>query len=101
MIEGLVKRIWKNLIFHKVEMIGKRVFLVRLQTVEERDAVCDMNRVMFDKTPLDSSVSKDSLKTVPLWIKMPNLEVNCLGDKSLGLMQAWSNRFKGPVELFQ
>ena len=65
-IEGFVKRIWKNLNVHKVEMIGKRVFLVHLQTTQDSDTVCKMNGIVFDRRHLDSSISKESLKTVPL-----------------------------------
>ena len=50
-IEGFIKRIWKDLSVNKVGMISKVVFLVRFQNENDRDVASDISGILFDKKP--------------------------------------------------
>ena len=50
-IEGYVKRIWKDLDVEKVGMVRKCVFIVRLNDKVARDKACEMSGILFDKKP--------------------------------------------------
>ena len=50
-MEGYVKRIWKDLNIDKFVMVAKGVNLVRFLEQQDRVKACDMNGFMFDKRP--------------------------------------------------
>ena len=50
-IDGYVKRIWKDLDVEKVDMVRKGIFIVRLNDKLARDKACEMSGTLFDKKP--------------------------------------------------
>jgi hypothetical protein len=50
-LDGYVRRIWKDLGINKVVMVAKGVFLLRFMEQNAREKACEMNGFMFDKKP--------------------------------------------------
>ena len=50
-IDGFVKRIWKDLNIDNVGIVDKGVFLIRMKSNEYRDRAYEMNGNMFDNKP--------------------------------------------------
>ena len=72
-MEGYVKRIWKDLSIDKIVMVAKGVYLVRFLEQQDRVKACDMNRFMLDEKsfivkPWVASMSyeKEHLSTLPI-----------------------------------
>lgn len=64
-------------------MVSKGVFFVRFQNLEDMNAACNMNGVLFDKKPFlvkpwtkHLSYDKNDLSSVPIWIRFPKLDVS-------------------------
>lgn len=81
-IDGCVRRIWKDLDIDTVGMVDKGVFMVRMKSIEFRDKAYESNGVMFDNkrfvikpwTP-EMQTNKTSLSCMPIWIQLPKLKV--------------------------
>lgn len=81
-IEGFVKRIWKDLDIDKIGMVNRGVFIVRFALIEHQELACNMNGILFDKKPFIvkpwspyMSYEKASLTSVPVWVKLPALNI--------------------------
>lgn len=81
-IEGFVRRIWKEQVIDKIGMVNWAVFLVRFSSKENQEKACNMNGILFNKKPFivkpwfpKISYDKASLSTVPVWVKLPKLDV--------------------------
>lgn len=81
-IDGFVRRIWKDLEIDKVGMVNKVVFLIRFLHKEHQEQACDMSGVLFDKKPFivkpwtpSISYEKSSLSRIPIWVKLPKFDV--------------------------
>ncbi|XP_021852705.2 uncharacterized protein [Spinacia oleracea] len=89
-MEGFVRRIWRNMGVDKVVLRAKGVFLVRFTTMEKRDAVLKLNRPFFDSKPVvlkpwtqDMDFTKEDLRSVPIWVKLHRLGFMYWGERSL------------------
>lgn len=89
-MEGYVHRIWGKLGVDKVAMVGKGLFLIRFTTMENCQKVINGGTQFFDSKPViikpwseEINYAKDPIKQVPVWIKLPGLEVKYWGEKSL------------------
>ncbi|KAL2934330.1 hypothetical protein RDABS01_017449 [Bienertia sinuspersici] len=76
-MEGFLRRIWKNFDIDKVVTIKKGMFLIRFGCIEERDRVLSMECPFFDSKPMilkpwteDMDLTKEDVKTVPIWIQV-------------------------------
>ncbi|KAL2928967.1 hypothetical protein RDABS01_034378, partial [Bienertia sinuspersici] len=74
----------------KVSMMGRGLFLVRFNTLEQCDKALAGDPQFFDSKPLimkrwnpDIEMHKENVKTVPIWIRMPNLELKYWGQGCL------------------
>lgn len=92
-IEGFVRRIWKDFSIDKIGMVSRGVFLVRFLNEQDRDSACDMSGILFDKKPFivkpstsTTSVNKDNLTAMPIWVKFPALPIKYWGLESLSLI---------------
>lgn len=90
-MEGYVRRIWGKLGVDKVSQVGRGIYLVRFTTMENCSKVVNRGHHFFDAKPLivkpwtsDENFSKDPIKTLPIWIQLPGLDVKYWGEKSLG-----------------
>ncbi|KAH0653299.1 hypothetical protein KY289_030977 [Solanum tuberosum] len=65
-------------------------FLVRFVSLDDRDEVLYSRPHMLNNMPIiaktwspDFDLSKEVLQTIPIWVKFPNLPLNCWGIQSL------------------
>lgn len=63
-------------------MVNRGVFLVCFNSKEHQDQACNMNGILFDKKPFivkpwypNISYEKSSLASIPVWVKLPNLDI--------------------------
>lgn len=87
-MEGFVRRIWKNHKLDKVVMVKKGMFLVRFHTMDMRDKVLT-GHFFFDGKPLimkpwsvDMDMEKEEIRSVPIWIQL-KLNIKYWGEKAL------------------
>lgn len=50
-MDGFVKRIWKDLNIDKIGMVNKGVFWVRFNSKEFEDKACGVTDILYDKKP--------------------------------------------------
>ena len=89
-MEGFAHRMWKHQDFDKLVGIGKGVYLARFHNKDNMLKVYDGDHIFFDSKPLimkpwspDIDVMKEDVKTVPMWIKLPGLDLKYWGVKAL------------------
>lgn len=85
-MEGFIRRIWGKKGIHKVVAYGKGLFLVRLKSLAQWDEILARGFQFFDKKPVvmkawtvDMKLTKEEVKTVPIWIQLHNLDLKYLG----------------------
>lgn len=89
-MDGFFRRIWGNLGIEKTAMVGKGLFIVRFKSVESCLKVTMDGYQFFDQKPVitrmweaDMVMDKESIQSVPIWIKLPGLALKYWGEKSL------------------
>lgn len=89
-IDGFVRRIWKDLDIDIVRTVDSGVFIVRLKSMDDRDKAYVLNGVLFDNKRFitkpwkpEMLTDKNSLSTMPVWIQLPKLKMEYWGGKSL------------------
>lgn len=87
-MEGFIRRIWKNFNVDKVVLVKKGIYLVRFLTMDMRDKVTS-GHFFFDSKPMivkpwsvDMDMEKEEIKSVPIWIQLI-LNFKYWGEKSL------------------
>lgn len=73
-----------------IGIVNRGVFLIRFGSKEDQEKACNMNGILFDKKPFifkpwfpKISYDKASLSTVPVWVKLPKLDVRYWSEKDL------------------
>lgn len=89
-IDGFVRRIWKDLDIDTVGMVDKGVYIIRMKSLESRDKKNESNGVLFDNKPFvikpwtpEMSLDKNSLSSMPVSIQLPKLKVEYRSECSL------------------
>ncbi|KAL2943829.1 hypothetical protein RDABS01_032176 [Bienertia sinuspersici] len=89
-MSGFCNRIWGKKGLDKVSMVGRGLFLVRFNTIEQCNNALTGDPYFFDYKPLimkqwspDIELHKESVKTVPIWVRMPHLELKYWGQGCL------------------
>lgn len=89
-MEGFIRRIWKNMGVDKVASVDKGVFIVRFTTIVNRDKVLNGGFQFFHKKPMiikawtpELDLSKEVMRIVPMWIQLHNLDLKYWGERSL------------------
>ncbi|KAL2937319.1 Aspartyl/glutamyl-tRNA(Asn/Gln) amidotransferase subunit C [Bienertia sinuspersici] len=79
-------QIWGKRGLDKVSMVRRGLFLVRFNSVEQCNKVLTGDPQFFDYKPLimkqwepDMDLHKENVKTIPIWIRLPNLELKYWG----------------------
>ena len=74
-IDGFVRRIWKDLDIDSVGIVDKGVYMVRMKSIESRDKAYESNGVLFDNKPFvikpwtpEMLTDKNSLSSILVWI---------------------------------
>lgn len=99
-MEGFAFRMWKKFDLDKIVGIGKGVYLVRFHSKENMLNVCNGDHLFFDSKPLimkpwspEIDIMKDDIKTFPLWIKFPGLDLKYWGTKALSKISSGVGKF--------
>ena len=86
---GYLRQIWANKGIEKIVAVNKGVFIVRFHTVDQRDAVLTDGFQFFDKKLLvvkkwdsEMNVQKEELKTIPICIQLPALDLKYWGESA-------------------
>ncbi|KAL2931224.1 hypothetical protein RDABS01_036634 [Bienertia sinuspersici] len=89
-LEGYFKRIRGKLGIDKIVLVGKGMFLVRFLDASGCSAVINGGAHLFGKKPLiveqwhpDLDMSKQEVRSVPVWIRLPSLELKYWGEQTL------------------
>ncbi|KAL2930105.1 hypothetical protein RDABS01_035515 [Bienertia sinuspersici] len=76
-MDGFIRRIWSKHGVDKVIGLQKGMFLIRFNTMEQRDIILGLERPFFDSKPMimkpwteDMDLSKEIDKTIPIWIQV-------------------------------
>ncbi|KAL2894576.1 Sex-lethal-like protein [Bienertia sinuspersici] len=76
-MEGFLRRIWSKYGVDKIIGLHKGIFLVRFNTLENRDKILNMECPFFDSKPMlikpweeDMDLTKEMVKTIPIWVKI-------------------------------
>ncbi|KAL2931383.1 (3 5-dihydroxyphenyl)acetyl-CoA 1 2-dioxygenase, partial [Bienertia sinuspersici] len=75
--EGFIRRIWRMKNVDKVANIKNGIFLVRFESVEDRDMILNSDRPFFVHKPVimkpwteNVDCTKDSVRSIPIWIQL-------------------------------
>lgn len=89
-MEGFVRRIWGSKGVQRVIYQGDGVFIVRFESVLERDEVIQQRMYFFDKKSLivrawklGEKVNEDEVAEVPIWVQFPKLDLRFWGGRGL------------------
>uniref|UniRef100_A0A803Q962 CCHC-type domain-containing protein n=1 Tax=Cannabis sativa TaxID=3483 RepID=A0A803Q962_CANSA len=88
-LEGFVRRIWKDEVV-KVGLLAKGIFIIRFQSLEQRDIVLQQGYVFFDRKPMVmkpwnpiDDFTKEEVTNVPTWVQLKGLVIKYWGEASL------------------
>ncbi|KAL2929363.1 LINE-1 retrotransposable element ORF2 protein [Bienertia sinuspersici] len=88
-MDGFFRRIWKDYGVDKVITIERGTFLIRFNSMEQRDKILTMGRVFFDQKPvilrpwhIDMDLNKEDIQRIPIWVKL-NLHFKYWGQNCL------------------
>lgn len=89
-IQRFIRRIWVDCSIDKIVVVRKGVFLVRFDSIEDKDRVLSHGFYYFNRKPFivkgwnpDLDLNTDSLTSIPLWIQLPELDIKYWGVSSL------------------
>uniref|UniRef100_A0A803PQB7 DUF4283 domain-containing protein n=1 Tax=Cannabis sativa TaxID=3483 RepID=A0A803PQB7_CANSA len=90
--EGFIRRIWGHLGIVQVARMTKGLTMVKFNDVATRDEVLENAMIQFDRKPVivrpwsaDLNMIR-MVKSVPLWIRLPNLGLQYWGKKTLSVL---------------
>ncbi|KAL2934560.1 LINE-1 retrotransposable element ORF2 protein [Bienertia sinuspersici] len=76
-MEGFIRRIWKQYGVDKVINLPKGMYLIRLNTMENREKILQNERPFFDSKPMilkpwveDMDFMQDEIKKIPIWMQV-------------------------------
>ncbi|XP_010693119.2 uncharacterized protein LOC104906101 [Beta vulgaris subsp. vulgaris] len=84
-MEGFIRRVWRNMGVDKVIMVKKGMFMVRFKTMEKRDHALkdhiffDSKLVIIKPWHQDIDMLKEDVKTLPTWVHL-HLEFKYWGE---------------------
>ncbi|XP_019260265.1 PREDICTED: uncharacterized protein LOC109238288 [Nicotiana attenuata] len=89
-MERYIASVWNFVAKPKVYFRDDGYFVVRFNSIEDRDEVLYSGPHMLNNKPImakmwsaDFDFNKEVLQTIPVWVKYPNLPLNCWGKRSL------------------
>ncbi|XP_062080013.1 uncharacterized protein LOC133784752 [Humulus lupulus] len=89
-MEGFFRRIWRGKGVEKVGLLAPGVFMVRFNTLEEKDEIMNGGYHFFDKKPIimknwdpNTRFTREVVLNVPLWVQLCNLDLKFWGEKAM------------------
>ncbi|XP_074296934.1 uncharacterized protein LOC141627598 [Silene latifolia] len=99
-MEGYLRREWCDYEITKISFLPNGLFVVRFSTLEYRDLVLKKGLFLFDGKPViirpweaNTKITKVSVKTVPIWIKLVGLDLKFWGAKCLEKLASIVGKF--------
>lgn len=87
---NFVLKLWSSITLPEVFLHEDGYFIVKFQTQNDRDEILYAGPYTLNNKPIILNVwtpnfdfNEEFLRTLPLWIKFPNLPLNCWGPDSL------------------
>ena len=81
-MEGFIRRISEKLGINKIAAIGKGLFIVKMESVKQRDAILKGGFQFFDKKPMivkawhhDMEHQKEEIRMVPIRVQLPQFDL--------------------------
>ncbi|XP_062094334.1 uncharacterized protein LOC133800394 [Humulus lupulus] len=88
--EGFFRRIWRGKGVEKVGLLAPGVFMVRFNTLEEKDEIMNGGYHFFDKKPIimknwdpNTRFTREVVLNVPIWVQLCNLDLKFWGEKAM------------------
>ncbi|KAL2923164.1 putative shell protein 2 [Bienertia sinuspersici] len=76
-MEGFIRRVWKQYGVDKVINLPQGMYLIRLNTMENRDKILQHEKPFFDSKPMilkpwveDMDFTQDEIKKIPIWMQV-------------------------------
>ncbi|XP_048496156.1 uncharacterized protein LOC125495470 [Beta vulgaris subsp. vulgaris] len=76
-MEGFIRRIWRNYGVDKVAVVKSGIYIVRFSSMEKKDLVLKESNPFFDNKPVivknwipDMDITKEQIECVPVWIQL-------------------------------
>ncbi|XP_048501638.1 uncharacterized protein LOC125497954 [Beta vulgaris subsp. vulgaris] len=76
-MEGYIRRIWRDQGVDKVAMVKPSIFVVRFRSVEKRDKILNGSIPFFDHKPVilkawnpEVDIQREEIRTLPIWIQL-------------------------------
>ncbi|KAJ8432712.1 hypothetical protein Cgig2_009770 [Carnegiea gigantea] len=92
-MQGFIQRIWSAYGLDKIIQVRKWVFLVRFMHMQDKLTVEKKGLYYFDSKPFlfkgwnpEMDLHTESIKSFPLWVQLPDLDVKYWGQSSLSKM---------------
>ncbi|XP_021739730.1 uncharacterized protein LOC110706131 [Chenopodium quinoa] len=89
-MNGFIRRVWGRFGIDKVNLLSNGVYLVRFRGKENMEKVLSGGPVMFDNRPVimkrwepGINLEKEGIKEVPIWVRLPGLNLKFWGQTSL------------------
>ncbi|XP_074316286.1 uncharacterized protein LOC141652637 [Silene latifolia] len=99
-MEGYLCRIWPNYEISKVSFLPNGLFVVRFAKEERKRLVLAQGMFLFDGKPIilrswepNVKITKVSVKTVPIWVKLVGLDLKFWGAKCLEKLASLVGKF--------
>lgn len=88
-IDGFIRRLWKQFGMEKVAMLESGVFIVRFRSLDEKNRAMDVGPIFYDRKPVivknwspELDIKAMDVRVVPTWIKLPGLPLKFWGQNS-------------------
>ncbi|KAH0709082.1 hypothetical protein KY284_010509 [Solanum tuberosum] len=95
-VERYISAQWNYIAKPKVFYHNDGYFLVRFNSFKDRGELLYSGPHMLGNKPIivktwspEFDLSKEIMKTIPIWVKFPNLPLNCWGMQSLSRLSSW------------
>ncbi|XP_074290286.1 uncharacterized protein LOC141617016 [Silene latifolia] len=99
-MEGYLRREWRDYEITKIAFLPNGLFVVRFATIEHHNLVLKKGMFLFDGKPViirpwepNTKITKVSVKTVPIWIKLVGLDLKFWGAKCLEKLASIVGKF--------
>ncbi|XP_074283992.1 uncharacterized protein LOC141608550 [Silene latifolia] len=103
-VEVFIRRIWSKYNIDKISFMHDGLFLVRFKSLEMKEKVLKSGHYLFDNKPLivkgwtcEADMTKDTVTTVPVWIKLHKLPLKFWGKGLPKIANLIGNFIKGDL----
>ncbi|XP_074277869.1 uncharacterized protein LOC141601480 [Silene latifolia] len=99
-MKGYLRREWQDYEISEIAFLPNSLFVVRFATMEHGKLVLEKGMFLFDGKPMivrpwepNTKITKVSVKTVPIWVKLMGLDLKFWGTKCLEKLASIIGKF--------